>query len=173
VVTTSQPRAQVVKRSHSGETLLTYQGTIMAHDPNWIQIEAFFGRSDVATAYVLFRQGDRMVETFYAERWYNIFELHDVSDDHLKGWYCNITRPSEIIQSQDGDTVIIASDDLALDVFVDPLGVIWVLDEDEFAEIRAELTTEDIAAAQSAVATLCELVSRRQPPFDQISAPSP
>ena len=40
------------------------------------------------------RRGDRFIETYYTDRWYNIFEIHAREDDRLKGWYCNIAKPA-------------------------------------------------------------------------------
>lgn len=165
-MTTAANPARVVKRSHTGSALYQYHGQVVTHERTWVQIEAFFEREDVIKPYVTFRQGDRMVETYFTDRWYNIFELHDVADDHLKGWYCNITRPAEI--SHDSEGILIAADDLALDVFIDPFGEIWVLDEDEFADIRHDLPDTDAHAAWAAVDTLCDLVGKRTPPFDAI-----
>ena len=36
------------------------------------------------------------METFYSDRWYNIFEIYDRDDDQFKGWYCNIGKPAMI-----------------------------------------------------------------------------
>lgn len=74
--------------------------------------------------------GDRFVETYYTNRWYNMFEIHAREDDHLRGWYCNISHPAEI----DGNTLSYI--DLALDLLVFPDGRQVVLDEDEFADLE-------------------------------------
>lgn len=151
----------VIKNDHTGREVWRYTGQAIARGDGWIRLEARFNRPDVETEYHTFREGDRFVEQFYSDRWYNIFELHDVDDDRLKGWYCNITRPAVI----EGDTV--RSDDLALDVFITPDGAITVLDEDEFAELPLDDATR--RRARTALDNLKRRVSQRQPPFDAIA----
>ena len=84
---------------------------------------------------VILKEKDRFVETFYTDRWYNIFEIHDRDDDSCKGWYCNIGRPAEIA---DGTVSYV---DLALDLWVTAKGMQTVLDEDEF--IALDIDTGD------------------------------
>jgi protein associated with RNAse G/E len=97
----------------------------------------------------VFKRGDRLVETFYSDRWYNVFAVYDRDDGALKGWYCNVTRPATIT-----DTAV-SSDDLALDVWVSPDGAVTVLDEEEFAAL--ELSDADRAMALDAVQQLLRL----------------
>ena len=74
--------------------------------------------------------GDRFIETYYFDRWYNIFEVHNRDNDQLKGWYCNIGYPAEFRENT------VSYKDLALDLLVFPDGRQIVLDEDEFNEIH-------------------------------------
>ncbi len=150
----------VIKNDHAGREILRYTGRVLTRGDSWVQLEARFSRDDVRAEYVTFRKGDRMIEWFYSDRWYNIFELHDVDDDHLKGWYCNITRPAAIT----GDTV--QADDLALDVFIAPDGAITVLDEDEFTALPLDEATR--AQARAALNDLRRRVALRQTPFRAI-----
>lgn len=154
------PAITVIKCDHAGREVWRYSGRELARGEGWVQLEAYFNRPDVHTPYHHFRQGDRFVEWFFADRWYNIFAMHDVDDDHLTGWYCNIARPARI----ENDTV--CADDLALDVFIAPRGVITVLDEDEFAALPLDEPTRQ--QAEAALAELIALVRHRQPPFDTI-----
>lgn len=117
----------VYKFNEKGEYVWHYSGRVLFREETHIQLEAFFSRNNYVTSYHTFRKGDRMVEWFYSDRWYNVFQMHDVDDDHLKGWYCNITRPARL------ENDAIYAEDLALDVFVYPDGRYLVLDEDEFA----------------------------------------
>ena len=148
----------VFKNDHAGREILRYDGRILARGATWVQLEARFSRADVETAYHTFRQGDRFVEWFYNDRWYNIFEMHDRDDDRLAGWYCNITRPAVITAHE------IRADDLALDIFIAPDGAITVLDEDEFAALPLDATTR--THARAALSELVQRAAQRQPPFD-------
>lgn len=147
------------KLDHHGREMLCYPGKLLAGGATWRCIEAYFSR-DIEREYVHFRVNDRVVEWHYSDRWYNILELHDVDDDHLKGWYCNITRPAVIT-----DTTI-AADDLELDLFVYTNGDMLLLDEDEFAD--ADIPAADRAASWAAVEALKQHVSQRLAPFDAI-----
>jgi hypothetical protein len=148
---------QVYKLDHQGRVLFSYPGRLLHSGPPLWQLEAFFGLPDVVTAYHHFRRGDRMLEWFYADRWYNVFELHDVEDDRLKGWYCNITRPARF---ENGG---IYAEDLALDVMVYPDGRFLVLDEDEFAALELDAPTRQQALA--ALGQLQHLIHQGQEMF--------
>jgi predicted RNA-binding protein associated with RNAse of E/G family len=150
------------KLDQAGKEVFSYTGDLVAHGTTWLTIQATFGRSDVDEGYVVFRSGDRMVEWFYMDRWYNIFALYDVDDDHLKGWYCNITRPATITEDE------VAWPDLALDVWVTPEGEVRVVDEDEFDAL--DIDADSRSAAWQAVADIYEHVERREAPFDTLPA---
>jgi uncharacterized protein len=151
---------EVHKLNHLGQEVWHYSGKVIERGATWVQLEAYFNRSDKDAGYVVFRQNDRFIEWFYSDQWYNIFEIHDVADDHLKGWYCNISRPAKL------DDHDIYSDDLALDVWVAPQGNILTLDEDEFQALT--LPTEDHQHALQAIDQLRSRVLARLAPFDQI-----
>jgi predicted RNA-binding protein associated with RNAse of E/G family len=151
----------VIKNDHTGREIIRYEGRVLARDTVSVRLEAFFSRSDVQTPYHTFRHGDRFIEWFYSDRWYNIFEMHDVDDDRLVGWYCNVTRPAVITEET------IRADDLALDVFVAPDGAITVLDEDEFAALPLDDSTRQQALA--ALDAIKRLVETHESPFEQVA----
>jgi len=107
-------------------------------------------------SYAVFKRGDRLIETFYSDRWYNVFAVYDRDDGALKGWYCNVTRPATITDAA------VSSDDLALDVWVSTQGEATVLDEDEFAALP--LPPADRAAARAALTQLLALARRGELP---------
>ncbi len=150
----------VYKHDHAGREKLHYNGEILARGASWVQFEARYASPDRDLGYTVFRTNDRFVEWHYADRWYNIFEVHDRADDQIKGWYCNITRPAIIA----ADTI--RANDLALDLWVDPAGVMLTLDEDEFAAL--DLDAETCTAALAALADVRILVVGRAAPFDKI-----
>ncbi|MBN1537677.1 MAG: DUF402 domain-containing protein [Anaerolineales bacterium] len=131
----------VIKCDHRGNEIWRYEGTEMLRRENCILIEAFFDRDDMDFHGMPMQRGDRFVETYFTDRWYNIFEIHDHHDDRLRGWYLNIACPAVI----DGDTL--SYNDLALDVLFFPDGRQLVLDEDEFETLDISSTAREKALA--------------------------
>ena len=139
----------VRKLNLAGEETWRYTGYVLQREDTKVVLEARFNRPDTPFFEIELKQNDRFVETFYSDRWYNIFEIHDRDDDHLKGWYCNLSRPARFEQGA------VSFVDLALDLLVYPDGRQLVLDEDEFALLELD------AAEQSQVKTaLSELQER-------------
>lgn len=145
------------KRDHTGRETWHYSGVVLARGPGFVQLEARFNAPDRDLGYTVFRRDDRFVEWFFADRWYNIFEVHAVEDDHLRGWYCNITRPAQL------EAEHIYADDLALDLWVAPDGSLLTLDEDEFAALGLDPHTA--AQAMAGLDELRTLVEQRAAPF--------
>jgi predicted RNA-binding protein associated with RNAse of E/G family len=123
---------KVQKKNLAGEVVFQYEGEVLQRADNAVTLQAFFGNADRAVMNVLLKKGDRFVETFYSDRWYNIFEIHDRDDGKLKGWYCNIGKPAIIEQN------VVSYVDLALDLWVAPDGTQTILDEDELAELKLD-----------------------------------
>lgn len=136
----------VIKRNLAGEETWRYHGVVLEVLPNAITLEAFFNRPDLPFHGIILGEGDRFVETYYTDRWFNIFEMHDRQDDHLKGWYCNISLPA--VLDAEGLSYI----DLALDLLVYPDGTQLVLDADEFAALP--LSADQRQQALEALAAL-------------------
>jgi predicted RNA-binding protein associated with RNAse of E/G family len=154
------PPITVIKNDHTGREVWRYRGQVLDRGATWVKLEAYFNRPDLQTEYHLFRRGDRFVEWFYSDRWYSLYQMHDADDDHLTGWYGNISRPAVLHPD------VITADDLALDLFVWPDGTIRVLDEDEFAALPLDEATR--GSARQALEELRQRVIHRQAPFDRI-----
>lgn len=120
---------KVLKKNLAGEVTWQYEGAVLRRDETSVTIEAFFNRDDLPFMDVILKRGDRFVETFYSDRWYNIFEIYDRDDGKLKGWYCNITKPAVI--EEDAVSYV----DLALDLWVSANGKRTLLDEGELEEL--------------------------------------
>lgn len=151
------------KHDHNGVPVWQYHGTLDLQTANTVCVHAHFGTlkgRDVDIDVVTFRVGDLMTEWFYSDRWYNVFQIDDVDHGHVKGWYCNISRPAMFYADY------LTHDDLALDVFVRPDGTIDLLDEDEFALI--DISDTERRTAWDAVAQIREAVTVRAAPFDVI-----
>ncbi len=152
----------VEKLDLQGQTTLRYNGEVLRRTDNAVVLEAPFTLPTRELGYVTLETGDRFVEHFYTDRWYNVFAIYAGQTGGLKGWYCNITRPAELSEADAGGLRVRAVD-LALDYFVAPSGEEFVLDEDEFAALA--LGPEDTAAAWAALEELRRLARERSGPF--------
>ena len=123
---------KVLKKNINDEVTWQYEGVVLSCDENAITLEALFNRDDLPFMDIVLKRNDRFVETFYSDRWYNIFEIYDRDDDHFKGSYCNIGKPA-IIEDD-----IVSYVDLALDLWVSADGTQTVLDEDELEELNLD-----------------------------------
>jgi len=139
----------VIKQHPSGEVAWQYQGQVLERTQHSLTLQAFFNRDDLPFFGITLARGDRFIETFFFDRWYNIFEIHDRLDDRIKGWYCNVAMPATLL---DGKVTYI---DLALDLLVFPDGKRLILDEDEFD--RLEISDEVRKRAQAGLAELFQL----------------
>jgi len=149
-------KIKVQKKNPAGVVMVEYEGDILGRDESSVTLEALFTRDDMPFMDVVFKKGDRFVETYYSDRWYNIFEIHDRGDGKVKGWYCNIGKPAVI---EDG---IVSYVDLALDLWVSATGEQTVLDEDEFEKFG--LNDELRTGALKGLEELKHLFKNNQPP---------
>lgn len=149
-------KTKVQKKNLAGEVLYEYEGDELRRDDTTIVLEALFTRDDMPFMDMTFKKGDRFVEYYYSDRWYNIFAIYDRDDGHLKGWYCNISKPAVI---EDG---VVSYVDLALDLWVSVSGKQTVLDEDEFEALAlpAELKND----ARRGLADLKQTFLNNKPP---------
>jgi protein associated with RNAse G/E len=145
----SRMKMKVQKKNLSGEIMVEYEGNVLQRRENSVTLEALFTREATPVVDVIFKKDDRFVEYFYADRWYNIFTVHDRDHGNIKGWYCNVSKPAEI------ETDVVSYVDLALDLWVAADGKQTVLDEDEFEEL--DLSKELSAAALKGMDELKEI----------------
>ena len=146
----------VQKKNPAGDVTYQYEGVMLRRDEHSMVLEALFDRADMPFMDVVFKTGDRFVEYYYSDRWYNIFAIHDREDGKVKGWYCNIGMPAVI---EDG---VVSYVDLALDLWVSTDGKQTVLDEDEFEQLQID---HDLRSrALDALAELKELFLNNKPP---------
>jgi len=136
----------VTKCDHRGAEVFRWKAKLMKRGANYVIVEAHFGLEDHFMGDIRLEPGDRFVETYYSDRWYNSYEVHARSDDQVKCWYCNLAHPAEIRE----DTISFS--DLALDLLVLPDGRQQLLDEDEFAAL--EISPGDRQQVQSALQQL-------------------
>lgn len=152
-----RPSVKVQKKNPTGDITYEYVGDVLRRDEHSIVLEALFDRTDMPFMDVVFKTGDRFVEYYFSNRWYNIFTIHDREDDRVKGWYCNIGQPAVI---EDG---LVSYVDLALDLWVSANGTQTVLDEYEFEELKL---SEDLRSnALNGLAELKDLFKNNKPPL--------
>ncbi len=132
-----KPTLTIRKLDQHGVETWRYAGIALKRGEHSIKLEAYFNRDDLPFHGIVLRRDDRFVETFFDDRWYNIFEIHDKTDDRVKCWYCNIGYPAEILPDS------ISYRDLALDLLVFPDGKQLILDEDEFAALDLSETEKE------------------------------
>jgi len=142
----------VIKKNLAGEETWRYNGTILQRTSYGILLAAFFDRDDLAFHGILIGKGDRFVEAYFSQRWYNIYEIHDRVDGKTKGYYCNVTTPAVFSNGQ------VEYVDLALDLLVYPDGRSLLLDEDEF--LALEIGENEAARARQAVDELRTLFAK-------------
>ena len=147
---------KVQKKNPNGEVTYEYEGDLLHRAENTITLQAFFDRADMPFMDVVLKKGDRFVEHYYTDRWYNIFAVHDRDDGNIKGWYCNVGKPAVI---QDG---IVSYVDLALDLWVSTNGEQTVLDEEEFEQL--DLDEESSTGARRGLEELKRLFESKKPP---------
>lgn len=148
----------VIKRDAEGRETWRYTGKILERGENFVRLEARFNREqDYPFQGTVLRVNDRFVETFYTDRWYNIFEIHDRDDDRIKGWYCNVGRPA-VWEAEDTISYV----DLALDLWVSAAGRKEFLDWDEYARLRLDAATR--VRVREALYELTALFESQRPP---------
>jgi protein associated with RNAse G/E len=147
---------KIQKKNLHGDVVFQYDGEVVERDEHAIVLEAFFGRDDMTFMNVTLKRGDRFVETFYTDRWYNIFEIFDRDHGAFKGWYCNIGKPAVIEED------VVSYIDLALDLWVAPDGTQTILDEDEFLQLNLDDDVRKLV--YSSMHELQKLLKTKNPP---------
>ena len=146
----------VYKLDENGAVVWQYPAVVLDRQATAVRLEAYFNRDDLDLDFVVFKRGDQFVETFYSDRWYNIFAVYDRDHQQLKGWYCNICRPAQL-----GDTTV-RCEDMALDMWSTPGGQTEVLDEEEFSSLS--ISFEERNNCLAALQELQQLAQSRQLP---------
>ena len=117
---------KIIKQDYLGHEVWEYSGSLVQRHKNKIVIEAYFDREETPVDKLILREGDRFVETYFLDKWFNIYEIQNQQNWELKAWYCNISFPAEFVNNR------ITYRDLELDLLVYPDGRQKVLDIAEF-----------------------------------------
>jgi protein associated with RNAse G/E len=151
----------IVKLDPQGEAIIRFQGEVVERTTHAIIIQAIWTSPARDLGYTCFEPGDRFTEYYYTDRWFNILDIAS-ADGVRKGWYCNIAEPARIFDSR------VEQIDLLLDVWVNPVGELLILDEDEFAA-DTKLSDEQRTAAQQALQALLHVIEKRQDVFASLA----
>lgn len=146
----------VFKLNLNDKVTWQYNGRVLERTKKHIVLEAFFDRADMSFMDIILKQNDRFVETYYSDRWYNIFEIYDRDDHKFKGCYCNICYPAVI---ENGKVSYV---DLALDLWIARDGTQTILDESEFLVLPIDNKIQ--IQAISALEELKRKFKGRKPP---------
>jgi uncharacterized protein len=149
----------IKKLNPEGRELWQYSASLISRDKTTIHLEAPFNGRELELMGVTIKTGDIFKETFFTDRWYNIFAIHDRGDGSFKGWYCNIGMP--VVEEEEG---VFSYVDLALDLWVDREGEQTILDEDEFNKLNIEPGMR--AQALSAFKELLEFFKKKPTPTE-------
>lgn len=148
---------RVIKRDYAGNYVWEYSGVLVEQGVNTLCLSAAFNIDDRDDGYFVWQRGDSFIEWYYTNRWYNVFQIFDRADGHLRGWYCNITRPALF------EPGAVLWDDLELDVFIWPGGELLLLDEDAYRALP--LTPSERASAEAALADIRAHAAAGEAPF--------
>ncbi len=151
----------IVKLKPDGSEAIRYSGAAIQALSGWVAAKAPWGRDRVDLGYLVFEPDDVFFEYFALEHPFNAFAIR-TGAGQLKGWYCNVTRPSWVMDRT------IYWHDLYVDVIAYPDGRTLVLDEDELAD--SSLESSDPALHREILDArdrLLQMVSQRLYPFDQ------
>ncbi len=103
------------------------------HRHVWLFETAFAGPEQCVAGFC-FRPGDRMLEAYFAHRWFNIFEVYRGESGVLRGWYVNLSFPARLEGPRQLRFV-----DLLLDLIVFPQGEMVEVDREEFLSLSRSL----------------------------------
>jgi hypothetical protein len=127
----------IVKVRPDGTEAIRYPGSIIDSPTGWVAARAPWNQRRVDLGYLVFEPGDFCLEYFSQCTPFNVFAVY-TPDGTLKGWYCNVTHPSWVVDD------CIYWHDLYVDVFAYPDGTTLVLDEDELAEAGVEQSDPEL-----------------------------
>lgn len=139
----------VIKLFPDGTEKLRYSGEVITRSHERVILEARFHSPDGVYNGVEFKTGDLFYESYYRDRWYNVFEVIDKDSGLRKCWYCNISRKPVITRWT------ITYVDLALDLQILPDGSQQILDQDELDAL--DLPAEDLAIVWESMRELQEM----------------
>lgn len=117
----------VLKYYPDGRLGFSYMMQLLNETPNRRDIFGVFKVRPHKVGNLSFEPGDHFYESYFNNRPYNIYEVHQQDTARVKCWYFNISTPA-VFHPQS-----IVWTDYALDLLVYPDGSLQLLDQDELA----------------------------------------
>ena len=119
-----------------GRLKATWQGRLLA-GPGWWALAADWSRPAADVEAFRFEPGDRLIEVFWPDRWYNVIRVA-APGGGLKGYYLNVASPARLRRARrpDGPWELVYTDGV-LDAVVVPGGRWWWLDRQDFRRLLA------------------------------------
>lgn len=157
-----EPAAVVTVRAYlpDGRLKAAWEGRLLARSGVWAVL-AVWNRPPVDVGALQFHPGDRLIEVFWADRWWNVMRVAAPSG-HLRGYYINLATPvrSRPSSGPRGGWEL-AYVDGALDAVITPGGRWQWLDRDAFRGLVG--MEAGAAAGLAARREPFRLPSRREP----------
>jgi len=129
---------KIIKHHAGSEKIYTWSGQLLSETPVSRHVNAWFNGNPGYIGKVLIELGDRFVESYFTDRWYNFFQIYAGQSDVMKCCYINLSRPAIFYEDR------IEWEDLALDLVVFPDGQKELLDQDEFARLNIDEKSRQI-----------------------------
>ena len=152
---------KVLKKNLAEEVTWQYEGVVLSREENAITLEALFNRDDMLFMDIVLKRNDRFVETFYSDRWYNIFRFHE-PEGTLRNYYCNVAMPPTF------ENGVLDYVDLDIDILVWPDFSFEVVDRDDFElnSLKYNYPDDIKQESEKSVAEIIEMIERRKFPLD-------
>lgn len=157
----------IVKLRPDGSEAIRYPGEVIPAPSGWIAARAPWGQRRVDLGYLIFDPDDIFLEFFSTIEPLNVFAIFTATGT-LKGWYCNVTRPSWMRDRA------VYWHDLYIDVVAYPdRDDVQVLDEDELAEAGVEASDPALyKLIAKGRLRLLEMIAANEYPFTEQTLPA-
>jgi uncharacterized protein len=150
---------------YDGRTHREWRARLLRREGSLVVVEGVFAEEVRHAQLGTVARGTVSTEYYWTDRWYSVFRFRE-PDGALRNYYCNVNRPAQF------DGRLLTFVDLDIDVLVAPDFNYRVLDEDEFElhAARYEYSPEVRARVPRALSELCDLIERREFPFNESSS---
>ena len=130
-------RVRIVSTKYDGTLRDSYEAQLLDHVGPVLRLKVPAGTLVYeGKRAALVEAEDNAVEIYFTDRWYNVWHFKEHTT-YPNLWYANVALPARL----DGDTLCWVDLDIDIRCYLD--GSLRVLDEDEFARNRVEMSYPD------------------------------